>query len=470
MPPFPTRTPPAGPGWKRRELLQWGSIGGWSLLAGGAGLPVSRAAERRAGADAVGFGRAKSCVVLFLMGGAPQHSTWDPKPGAIAEIRGQFGPISTSVPGLQVGELFPCTAQVADRLAILRAVSTGDNAHSSSGYAMLTGVPHVPLNAENAQPGAPNDWPASAAIVQHLSPGSSLLPAAVRLPHHIFNTDQSTWPGQDAGFLGRASDPWLLRCQPVTPDWAGVTFSSTHDVAHPRLLARRQLLADFEARLRQEGHGSRWEAYGQRQLQALDLLTEPRAREAADLSREPAALRDRYGRTPFGNSVLLARRFVEAGVRLVQVNWYRGPDEPSDNPCWDSHTDETNRLRNVLAGPADRALAGLLTDLEERGRLDETLVLCLTEFGRTPRFNGRAGRDHWGSVFSIVAAGGGVQGGRVHGASDRDGAQPAEGLVHPADLTATLYHLLGIEPTSEVTDSLGRPFPISRGRVITEIL
>jgi len=456
--------------WNRREVLRLGGLGGCGLLASGSNRPTL-GRESGVGTSAVGFGRAKSCVVLFLMGGAPQHSTWDPKPQAVAEIRGQFGPISTLVPGVQIGELFPCTAQVADRLAILRGVSTGDNAHSSSGYAMLTGVPHVPLNAENANPGAPNDWPSASAIVQHMSRGrTSLLPAAVRLPSHIFNTDQSTWPGQDAGFLGRASDPWLLRCQPVPPDWGGVTFSAVQDVAHPRLLARRQLLAEFEARLQSGVPGGRLETYGQRQLQALDLLTDPRARAAADLSLEQASLRDRYGRTPFGNSVLLARRFVEAGVRLVHVNWYRGPDEPSDNPCWDSHTDETNRLKNVLAAPADRALAALVSDLEERGLLDETLVLCLTEFGRTPRFNGRAGRDHWGSVFSVVAAGGGVQGGRVHGASDRDGAQPAEGPVHPADLTATLYHLLGIDPTSEVTDSLGRPFPISRGRVITELL
>jgi hypothetical protein len=204
--------------------------------------------------------------------------------------------------------------------------------------------------------------------------------------------------------------------------------------------------------------------------QAFDLLRSPRARQAFDLEREPSAVRDCYGRSPFGQSVLLARRLIEADVRLVQVNWYRGPEEPPDNPCWDSHTQESARLKTVLAPTMDRAFAGLVEDLAQRGMLDETLVVCLAEFGRTPRLNDRGGRDHWGRVFSVALAGGGVRGGHVHGASDRIGAEPKDGKVQPQDLVATVFHCLGFQPDREIHDTLHRPVPISRGHVINSIL
>ena len=181
-------------------------------------------------------------------------------------------------------------------------------------------------------------------------------------------------------------------------------------------------------------------------------------------------MRDRYGRSPFGQSVLLARRLVEAGVSLVQVNWFRGPDEPSDNPCWDSHTNETARLRTVLVPPMDQAFSALLEDLGQRGMLDDTLVVCLAEFGRTPRFNARAGRDHWGYVFSVAMAGGGVRGGQAYGASDRIGGHPKEGRVLPEDLTATIFHCLGYNAHTEIHDTLGRPLALSRGQVIRQVL
>jgi arylsulfatase A-like enzyme len=168
--------------------------------------------------------------------------------------------------------------------------------------------------------------------------------------------------------------------------------------------------------------------------------------------------------------VLLSRRLIEAGVSLVQVNWYRGPNEPSDNPCWDSHTDEPNRLRNVLVPPMDQAFAALLDDLSQRGRLEDTLVVCMAEFGRTPRYNGRAGRDHWGSVFSVALAGAGIRGGMVHGVSDRSGAQPRDGRVRPEDLTATILHCLGHQPDTEMRDALNRPIPLSRGKIVRQVL
>jgi hypothetical protein len=452
----------------RREMLRAGGLG---LL----GLSLSELTGRREALSGdtraiVPAGRAKSCIVLFLMGGPPQHSTWDPKPNAPAEVRGQFGPIATSVPGIQIGELLPLSAQVMHHVCLLRAVSTGDNAHSSSGYYMLTGQPHQPMNFENANPGAPNNWPTLGALVSRLGSSSSALPAAVRLPHHIFNTDGSVWPGQDAGFFGRGYDPWLFHCQPGSPDFRLPEFSLSADLSLGRLADRRSLLEQFNRRLAALDRGESLAQYDRGARQALDVLTSPAAQAALRLDLEADLVRERYGRTQFGQSALLARRLVEAGVSLVQVNWFRGADEPPDNPCWDSHTDETRRLKENLAPPFDRAFSALVSDLADRGLLGETLVVCLAEFGRTPKFNSRGGRDHWGSVFSIALAGGGVHGGMVHGASDKLGAYPETGLVRPADLHATILHCLGLDPHAELHDPQGRPFPAARGEVLRAVL
>jgi hypothetical protein len=237
----------------------------------------------------------------------------------------------------------------------------------------------------------------------------------------------------------------------------------------PRLEGRGNLLAALDRRLAAVEASGVLGQYGRQTQQSFGLLRSDRSRQAFDLDREPAPVRERYGRSPFGQSVLLARRLVEAGVSLVQVNWFRGPNEPSDNPCWDSHTQESARLKTVLVPPMDQAFSALLEDLTERGMLDETLVVCLAEFGRTPRFNPRGGRDHWGYVFSIAMAGGGVRGGQVYGASDRIGAQPQEGRVQPPDLTATIFHCLGYDPGTTIHDSLGRPLALSHGQVIRQV-
>jgi len=450
-------------GLTRRDVLQAGGLG---LV----GLTWPELLRQRARAtDVVPTGRAKSCILLFLMGGPPQHSTWDPKPDAPREVRGEVGPITTNVPGIHIGELMPRLAQRTDKLCILRAMSTADNAHSSSGYYMMTGRPHAPMNFENANPGAPNDWPFMGAVVQQLRGQPGAMPAAVRLPQRIFNTDGSVWPGQDAGFLSRTAEPWLLRCEPGNRQFRIPEFSLSADLPDGRLDDRHSLLSRVNERLDAAVRTGAMDRYDRQTHQAFDLLRSSQAGRAFDLDRESATMRDRYGRSPFGQSVLLARRLIEAGVSLIQVNWYRGPDEPSANPCWDSHTDETNRLKNVLIPPMDQAFATLLDDLSERGMLDETLVVCLSEFGRTPRFNGSAGRDHWGYVFSVALAGGGVRGGQVLGASDRQGAHPKEGRVLPEDLTATIFHALGYRADIEIHDSLRRPLAISRGNVIRQV-
>ncbi len=373
MPAHSRRKWNACPGPTRRELLR---VGGLSAL--GLSLPqVLRARESSPARSA----SAKNCIVLFLIGGPPQHSTWDPKPDATKEVRGEFEPIQTNVPGITISSLFPQLSRHAEKLCLLRAVATDDNAHSSSGYTMLTGVPHAPLNAEGVNPGPPNDHPYLGAVVRKLRGDRGGLPGAVRLPTHIYNTDNSVWPGQDGGFLGRNSDPWLFRCEPASPSFRIPELTLASDVPLDRLAQRRDLFRQLDRGIATGAESVRGPSTRYTE-QAFNLLSSQAARAAFDLGRESPQLRDAYGRSQFGQSCLLARRLVEAGVGLVHVNWFRGPEEPSDSPVWDSHVNETKRLKTVLGPPADRAISALLSDLEDRGLLESTLVMCLAEFGR----------------------------------------------------------------------------------------
>jgi hypothetical protein len=443
-------------GMTRREWLR---VGG--LSAFGLSLPALLSA-RAAGAT---NGKAKACIVLFHLGGPPQHETWDPKPNAPSEIRGEFKPIATSVPGLQVGELMPRTARLMDKICILRGMSTDDNAHSSSGYWMLTGVPHQPTNSENSKPGAPNDSPCAAAIVQRLRPGNGL-PAAVVVPEHIWNTGGIVWPGQDGGFLGRSADPWSILCDPNSPNFEIPGLAPPGEVPPLRLRNRLTLLEQVNRGLDAAERGPAVERFDVRSRQALDLLRAGQARAAFNLDKEPPALRDRYGRNRWGQSILLARRLVESGVSLVQVNWTRAADDTADSPAWDTHAKNALRCKTALMPKMDLAYSALLEDLEDRGLLKETLVVWMGEFGRSPKINAAAGRDHWGHVFSVALAGGGVRGGQAVGASDAIGGHPREGRVQPQDLTATIFERLGFSPDAEIHDGLGRPLPLSRGEVI----
>ena len=278
---------------------------------------------------------------------------------------------------------------------------------------------------------------------------------------HIFNTDSSVWPGQDAGFLGRASDPWLFRCEPAAANVRIPEFTLTADVPVARLGDRRDLLQQLDRGVATANSRIWQDGLDPLRSQAFDLLSSPKARAAFDLRREPPHVRDRYGRHHFGQSCLLARRLVEAGVALVQVNWFRGPDEPSDAPCWDSHTNEGRRLKTVLAPTADEAFSALLGDLGQRGMPDETLVVCMAEFGRRPRLNGRAGRDHWGHVFSAALArwNPGWSGLRF---VRQAGRYPRDGRVSPQDLTATVLNCLGYAAHGD-RDAQGRPLAASWG-------
>ena len=420
---------------------------------------------------AVSTPKARSVIYMFHLGGPAQHETWDPKPDAPSEIRGSFKPIPTTTPGYYVGELMPRTARMMRHIAVLRALSTRDNAHSSSGYWMLTGVPHLPSNTENAKLGAPNDWPSLAAINGALRGKAIGMPASMVLPEHIWNTGGIPWPGQDAGFLGRTSDPWLLHCMPQEAGFAvpGVTLPG--EVAAPRLADRVNLSRNLDACERQLQQLAEGPAVYRKQVEtALQLVQSGAARRAFRLEEEQEALRDRYGRNRWGQSVLLARRLVEAGVSFIQLNWTRMPGDTNDSPAWDTHNKNADRLKNHLMPIMDAAYSTLLEDLAERGLLDSTLVVWGGEFGRTPHHNGGGGRDHWGHVFSGALAGGGIKGGVVHGSSDKLGAQPREGRVEPQDLHATILHLAGLNPESELHDAQNRPFPASRGNILEPII
>jgi hypothetical protein len=450
-----------GSGLTRREWLRIGGLG-----ALGMSLPALRSAQARPAAQRPSsFGKAKACIVLFHLGGPPQHETWDMKPDAPKEVRGDFKPICSNVSGIQVCELMPRTARHLDKVCVLRAMSTNDSAHSSSGYWMLTGVPHQPTNAEDSKPGAPNDWPCLAAIVQKLRRGRHGLPASIALPEHIWNNGGKSWPGQDGGFLGRSANPWLIHCDPSRSDFQISGLDLPADVSSGRLAGRRSLLQRVNRAL------DPCEAvvtHDARTQQAFDLLSAGKARAAFEVEREAVSLRERYGMNRWGQSVLLARRLIESGVSLVQVNWTRMEGDTIDSPAWDTHGRNSIRLKNHLMPKMDLAYSALLEDLEARGLLESTLVVWMGEFGRTPKINGNGGRDHWGPVFSAALAGGGVRGGQVIGASDRIGAYPRDGRVLPQDLQATVYHCLGHAASTEVHDTLGRPIAISRGEVIRQ--
>mgnify|MGYP002623693712 CR=1 FL=1 len=459
------RQVPLCDGVSRREWLRVGSLG-----LSGLSLPHLLASRARATVDGpTAPPKAKSVILFWLTGGVPQHDTWDPKPTGPEHARSEFGVIASQTPGLHVGALMPKTARLTDRIAVLRAMVTGDHSHSSSGYQMLTGIPHIPLSRENALPGVPNDWPSLGALTRVLRADEGGLPSAITLPRHIANVGEKVWPGQDAGFLGRSFDPWLLTCDPSADNFQIPDLQLPPDVSSPRYDRRRDLLGQVNQQLDQMERRAETQQYDLHVQQAISLLSGGRAREAFDLAREPDTVRDRYGRSKFAQSVLLARRLIEAGTSLVQVNWQR-IDDKENNGSWDTHIKHHASLKGWLMPIMDQAFTALLEDLEDRGLLDETLVAWVGEFGHTPRINARAGRDHWGHVFSIAMAGGGVRGGAVHGATDQQAAFPVSGRVAPCDYAATVLHCLGFEPETILHDDKDRTITISRGRVIDAVL
>jgi len=453
-------------GVPRREIVSIGGAAAFGLSLGRL-LAMERTMNAPAGGLPGGRPRARSCLVIFLAGGPPQHETFDPKPSAPVEIRGPFVPIATSVPGMHFSELLPHTAARAHRLCVIRSMTTGIHSHSTSGAFMLTG--QRPRSSAESVPPGPDDWPSLAAAVGALRPSASSPLGSVILPEPLVNNPAIPWPGQDGGFMGPAWHPHLLRCDPAAEqlDIEGLAVGS-HD---RRIDDRRALLERLDGAFAARQRAAVLDRQARAHDDAFALLRSGTARTALEIEREPHAVRDRYGRHRFGQSLLLARRLIEAGVRIVQVNFPREPgDTASSNPLWDTHRDNAARLRDVLCPQFDGPFATLLDDLSDRGLFGETLVVVMGEFGRTPRINSHGGRDHWGNVFSVALAGGPVPGGAVIGASDSHGGFPRERPVTPPDLAATILEVMGIPHGHEFRDPLARPRAVTTGgRPLPEI-
>lgn len=447
-------------------------MGSLSLL--GVTLPELMAARLSAQTDEdPAFGRAKACILLFMWGGPAHQDTFDLKPEAPVEVRGEFQPISTNVPGIHICEHLPELAKRVDKLAIVRSMTHGDVNHTSATHFLLTGQP-PPQSKERAA-----QWPHLGSVLSRLGRGQGALPPFVSMRPKLENdvprfVEESQ--GQFAGWLGPAFDPLTIDHDPSRADYRVGELTLPPELSLGRLEDRSQLRADLNRQLELLSPAA--VARDANYRRAYDLLSSTAAgRGAFDLADEPPALRERYGLNPHGQSVLQARRLVERGVPLVTVFW---PNDGIKNVSvyWDTHSRNFVDLKERLMPVADRAFSTLLDDLAERGLLDETLVVWTGEFGRTPRVGqrnsdagaGADGRDHWPGCFTTVLAGGGIRGGVVYGRSDRHAAWPADNPVSPEDLIATVYHALGVPREQTLPDVQGRPLPVNPGRTILELL
>jgi uncharacterized protein (DUF1501 family) len=450
----------------RREFLRAGSV---PLL--GLGLPQLLQARATAGR-----GRAKACILLFMWGGPSQQDTWDLKPGAPAEYRGEFRPIKTNVPGIEICEHLPRLARHADKLAIIRSMTHGDVDHTTATHHLLAGREVPKRGAALAE-----DWPGYGAVLSRLGRGRGPLPCFVSMMPKVPDgaprfVEESH--GQGAGWLGPLHEPMRIDADASKPDYRVADFALRAEVPLGRTQRRRELLARLDRQVRRlERHPDLAAAQAHHE-RAFALLSARRAVEAFDLSREPTHLRERYGLNIHGQAVLQARRLVEAGVPLVSVFW-QNDGITNVSVYWDTHNRNFLDLKTRLCPVTDQAFSALLEDLGQRGMLDETLVVWTGEMGRTPRVGqsvpggagaGRDGRDHWAKVFTSVLAGGGIRGGQVYGSSDRYAAYPATNPTPPADLAATVYHCLGVDPHLQVRDRLGKPMTLCEGKPVRALL
>lgn len=429
----------------------------------------------------VGFGRARSVILIYTSGGQSQLETWDPKPEAPQEVRGEFAAIPTSVPGTFIGEHMPRLARLADRYQIVRSVSHDDLDHGSATYLALTGQFH-PVKTSNP-PVQPNDHPTYGAILKRLKYPSQFPFEAVHINGPALVPDTIS-PGQNGGLLGPAYDPMLLGDVHQAPV-AVPCLDPQVGLSLKRITARKDLQSQLDQACREVEHqvtspSSRPGDMAFAYQQAYQLLSSPRSRLAFDLNQEPENVRNRYGRHRSGQACLLARRLAEVGVPLITVIWNhsnRGQDKAPDETDlygWDTHNDIFDAMKNRLLPRFDESFSALLEDLDQRGLLDQTLVVCMGEFGRAPlvalerRFAGNSpGRKHWASVYSVVLAGAGIVPGAVYGASDRIAGQPETQRVGPDDISATMFSALGVDPAGHFQDAFGRPYSISTGKSIS---
>lgn len=420
-------------------------------------------------AEARRIGKAKHCIMIFLFGGPSHIDTWDMKPDAPAENRGEFKPIRTSVPGIELCEHMPKTARLAHHLALIRGVTmggrtVGNGDHHSDTYYMLTGNRPDPTffsEGINRQPHG-EDWPFVGSTVASRLDSNPELPPIVQLPARSGEVTNYINPGQFSGKLGPRFEPLMVRGTLERPDSLAVpAFALPGDIGHQRMHHRRDLLGQINAwQRRMESGGGPLTDYDAHRQRAFSLLVSEQSKRAFDINHEPPEVRARYGNDINGQSVLLARRLVEAGVPFVCVHWIGR--KVGAGLSWDTHSDNFGQLKNVLLPAFDACYSALLEDLAERGLLDETLVIVNAEMGRTPKVGdprpgGANGRDHWDHCMSVLLAGGGVRGGQVYGASDKIGAFPTAHPVLPEDIAATIYEAAGIRQQLWIKDRQGRP-------------
>ncbi len=454
---------------RRDAMLRLGQVGMGALSL--PGLLQAENALAKTAATRPSGGKAKSCILVYLWGGPPQQDMWDLKPEAPEAIRSQFKPIDTTAPGVQICDQLPRVARHAEKLAIVRSMSHGSNVHEASVYHTLTGKVNntlaVPRNKRNRR-----DFPNVGAIVSRFSPQGAM-PANVTIPRPIGH-DGVVYSGTYAGFLGPRYDPIETQPPGEVNEPAPHNFDLPAGLSNARLNARVGLLKQIEAHDRLAQSTATPNLDAARDL-AFRMLSSPRARQAFNLELEDPRTRDRYGRNEYGECFLLARRLVESGVRLVTMVWYYICPNGNVANVWDNHGG-TGSLGGISGyemlkekyclPPLDVGYSALLEDLSSRGLLDETLVAMFGEFGRTPKINKNAGRDHWGACQSAVFAGGGVRGGQVYGASDAQAAYPKSNPVSPPDVLATIYHALGLPPETEIHDRSGRPYRITDGKPV----
>lgn len=460
----------------RREMLQACGAGLF-----GASLPTVLAAEQSGGLTLPV--RAKRVLYLYIYGGPAQHETWDMKPDAPSGIRGPFQPIACRTPDLLISEHLPKMAVMSDKFAVVRTLHTTHNNHHACHW-IKTGRPwHLPETILNATPD--KDWPAMGSIVEYLDQQEARrtgisrdIPSYLYAPAPLGHLQGYDYPGQYAGWLGRAYNALATNFRrrdnkdnpffrEVTDDEMDLRIQGLDEQAAlplDRLNRRKSLLEQFDAARARAEVSQATANYSRLQHKAFDLANSSKIREAIDVRKEPAQVRDRYGRHLYGQSVLLGRRLLEAGARFVTVQW-----ECPDGYSWDSHI-HSNDIRDKLLPGLDQTYTAVMEDLSDRGLLDETLVVLTSEMGRTPQGNATWGRQHWCHCFSMLFAGGGIRGGTVYGKSDRDAGYPADKPVRPADVSATIFTALGIDPDLRIPDPEGRPTPITdHGRPLMEL-
>ncbi len=458
----------------RRQLLRVGfsGLGTLPLLANPLVIPEKVQAGSLNSSQTQnkkpGKARIKRVIYLHQFGGPSQFETFDMKPNAPAVIRGTFKPISTSIPGYPICEALPRIAKLVDKLTILRSIEHRMTNHNSAGYYSLTGF--APPTDDQRLRDSPDLFPAFGSIVDRFAPAQKGIPTFVSYPHII--ADGSITPGQHASFLGKAHDPFFFQQDPNKSDFALPELQLPDNLSLNRLQSREEMLKMIDNQSESLQRSMIGRGLDQSFEKAVQMLTATEFKKAFDLSAEPESVRSRYGKTTYGQGCLLARRLAEVGAKFITVYFSRSIG--GDLGGWDTHGFDSKPmdpiLKNYLLPITDLSVSALLEDLMQRGMFDDTLVLWMGEFGRSPRINKLAGRDHWPRCFTAFMAGGGLKQGFVYGSSDRQGAFPDSNPIKIEDISATIYHLLGIDPQTEFQDKLGRPFPISKGNVIQDIL